>query len=140
MAKKKQVLTFEYDFDFSLYGIICHLKDYRLCYEVNTALGIDLKKADNLDILINKQKERSEFSLYTFESAEEKTIHVIGNKNTRGCLIPEQYQVDYFLMLKGSFRDNEKESIKNKIKNSKIVLGIYEISVSSLKSRENLIF
>src|SRR4051812_11874176 len=104
MAKKKQVLTFDYDFDFSLYGIVCQLKDYRLCHEINHALEIDLKKCENLDVLMSRQKEKSEFSLYSCELDEEKIIHVIGNKNIKGVLIPEQFQVDYFLMLKGPFR------------------------------------
>jgi hypothetical protein len=140
MAKKKQLLKLDYDYDFSLYGILCQLKDYRLCHEINQALRIDLKKIDNLDILLGRQKEKSEFSLYCYQPGDEKFLYVISNRSTRGYLLPEQYQVDYLLMLKGAFRDTEKETIKSLIKSSKIVLGIYEIPLNNLKSKENLIF
>lgn len=139
MAKKKQVLSFEYDYDFRLFGIVSQVKDYRLCYTINEALQVDLRRAENLDILFPK-KEKLEFSLYLYQYNEEKQMFVISNKAGRAFLIPEQSQVDYFLMLKGGYHDNELLEIKERIKSIKVVLGIYPISVETLKSKENLIF
>ena len=40
----KKVLNVDEDYDFSVLGLSCHAKDYRLCWEINKALGTDLEK------------------------------------------------------------------------------------------------
>jgi hypothetical protein len=140
MSKKKQTLLLEYDYDFRLFGIVSQVKDYRLCYALNEALQVDLRRSENLDIISSKQKEKLEFSLYLHQYNEEKQMYVISNKASRSFLIPEQSQVDYFLMLKGGYHDNELADISDRIRNIRIVLGIYPISVETLRSKENFIF
>jgi hypothetical protein len=44
----KHLLVEEYEYDFSLLGICCHEKDYRLCWAVNSTLDLNLTKSGKI--------------------------------------------------------------------------------------------
>ena len=136
----KFVLEVAYDYDFLLIGLVSHVKDYRVCYELNSKLGFNLQKSNNLEILINKRKETSVYSFYEYENDDGDCFYLIGNKGSRTFLIPEQKQLDYFLMIKQlSDYINEKELLRD-LKTIPLLLGAFSVDPKALKSRENLIF
>src|SRR3954466_9882740 len=105
----KLVLNIEYDFDFTLIGISCHEKDYRLSWTINNKLGIDLSKEKDLEIDVKKHKEPMIHSFFAFEEEDQfKQFYLINNRGTKGLLVPEQKQADYFLMIKGTISADEK--------------------------------
>ena len=136
----KKTLIIEYDYDFVLLGISCHEKDYRLCHEINVALKAAFKKQDDLEITLSRQKETSAFSLYQYHNRDGCDFYVIANKGTKGFLIPEQKQVDYFLVMKPALHKEDKMDVLKKVKKIHCVLGTYEFNPEKLKSRQNLIF
>ena len=48
---------------FTLIGISCHVKDYRISYLLNNHLGFDLLKMEDLKITLNNKKDPEEFSV-----------------------------------------------------------------------------
>ena len=70
MAKKILRISDEDKFDFSLIGIICHHRDYRLCRELNNKLEINLSKKDEYTVFNNKRMEDQFFSFYEFINEE----------------------------------------------------------------------
>lgn len=129
----------EFDYDFDLIGISCHLKDYRLCFEMNKHLEIDLQR-DN-DLLISKRSDSASFSLSLFiDDENHREYYLIANKGTKGLLIPEQKAADFFLILKGVFSDEDMDETMNRLKEMEVVLAVYAIQVDSLKSKANLLF
>jgi len=132
-------LKLEDDYDFCLIGISCHHKDYRLCYELNKSLEIDLEK-DN-DLVINKVSETVAFSL-SLHLDEENHLeyYLIANKGTQGYLINEQKSADFFMMLKGVVNDNDVQQLITTLKSMNIILAAFEIQPESLKSKANLLF
>lgn len=139
MAKKILQLTF--DIDFILVGIVCHAKDYRLCFEINRELEIDLERIDDLEIISGKNKS-GRFALFRYDDEEQlKTYYIVSNKNATGMLlIPEQKTTDFFMLLKGSFGPAEKKEILDRLKKIALVLSAFEVDASKLKSKENLFF
>ncbi len=136
----KVTLHLDFEYDFYLIGIVCNLKDYRLSYSINKYVGIDLKKQDNLEIIVNKQKETSVYSVYMDQGNDGETYRLLANKGSNGFLIPEQRQMDYFLQVR-TFNDSPAlEDIRKILKNIALIQGAYEIKVEELKSRENLLF
>jgi hypothetical protein len=133
----KITLELEEDFDFKLFGISCHSKDYRLSFELDKSLAFDFIKEENLEI---KLKEGfAEFSFYSYIDEENYTEYfLLSNRGTMGYLVPEEKLSDYFLLIKGSV-NNEIEILK-KINEVKLVLKAYTIKVEELKSKRNLIF
>jgi hypothetical protein len=135
----KIILKLEDDFDFCLIAISCHHKDYRLCFELNKLLEIDLVR-DN-DLIINKQKENASFSFSLFiDDENHREYYLISNKGDKGYLIPEQKTADFFVLIKGAIDETDEGELVDQIKELDIVLAAYGVEVSSLKSKTNLLF
>lgn len=132
-------LELEEDFDFLMIGICSHIKDYRLCWEINRDFEIALKKEEDLEI-ISKGESRS-FSFNTFENEfNQNDIYLIGNKSEMGFLIPEEKNCDYFLIIKGPVQEKEEAEWLSQLNSNKNILTCYKIDPNSLKSKDNLIF
>ena len=137
----KLVLNIEYDFDFILIGISCHEKDYRLSWTINNKLGIDLSKEKDLEIDVKKHKEPMAHSFFAFEEEDQfKQFYLINNRGTKGLLIPEQKQADYFLIIKGKVSPEEKTAYLKNVNDIPMILMAFDIIPSTLKSKENLLF
>ncbi|MGE0561338.1 MAG: IPExxxVDY family protein [Flavobacteriales bacterium] len=135
----KFTLNIEEDYDFSLIGISCHAKDYRLCYELNKILEIDLVRGEDLDI--DSKSSKANYALYDYID-EENFIdyYLLSNRSNKGFLIPEHKSTDFFLLLKGASNNDIIENIINKISEIQLVLTSFQIDVNTLKSKQNLIF
>lgn len=135
----KLTLEVSYDFDFILIGISCHEKDYRLCWSVNNALEIDLKKTTDHILELKNQKENQNYS--RFEYINEDTFSeyfILANRSENGLLVPEQKQTDYFLIVRSN--NVSAEDIIAKLKEGDFINAAYPIDVNLLKSQHNLLF
>ena len=135
----KVLLSLEEDYDFNLIGISCHTKDYRLCWEINKSLKIDLIRVEDLEI--SKKGEANSFSFYEFIDEENYIEYfLINNISNNGYLIAEQKKVDFFLMLKGNTSTNQVKDFIAKINSLSLVLTSFSIDPNQLKSKQNLLF
>ncbi len=135
----KLLLNIEEEYDFHLIGISCHSKDYRLCWELNKLLSIDLSRTEDLDL--NLKTSIGQFSFYEFIDEENYSEYfLISNRSAKGFLLPEQKNTDFLFMIKGTPYDSLVTELLEKISSSEIVLTSYKIDVDSLKSKQNLLF
>ena len=135
----KLTLEVEEVYDFELIGICSHAKDYRLSWEMNKALELDLVKGDNYELSVKGEKQS--YSFFNFIDEENWVeYYLINNRTVNGILIPEEKKSDYFLLIRGVLRGGQKESLVKGIAEIKNVLTTYEIEVESLKSKSNLLF
>ena len=134
----KTILKFDTDeeFEFLLVGIVCQHKDYRFCHELNRKLEINLVREKDYEVNIAKRMNPALFSFFKFENDEQDLFYVFENKGKHSILIPEQKQIDFFLMIKESFQRQNITELVNTIKQIPIVLGAYPIDPRTLKSRE----
>jgi len=131
----KTRLQFEYDYEFCLVGIVCHEKDYRLCWTLNNLFGIKLGKTDD------HATEHSQHSMFAFNQEELfRDYYLIANRGKDGMLIEEHKQMDYFFIIKGSVEEEEAKHLVEQIKKADVIAGAYSIDVPSLKSKHNLVF
>lgn len=134
----KLTLELEEDYEFELIGINCHVKDYRLCWEINEALNLDFIKEEDYEI-INKGQKR-QYSFYAYLDEENYIdYYLISNRGSQGRLIPEE-KSDFLLLIKGNIQSEELNQIKLKLPKIKNILTAYPIKVDKLKSKRNLIF
>lgn len=135
----KRLLEFDDDYDFSLLGISSHVKDYRLCWEINREMELFLEKAEPIVSQVNQ--DTIAFSTHEcFLEDDHLTYHLISNKNSGRVLVPEYPQLDYFLKVSGSQHELETEELKNRIQNIEVVLTVLQIEIKELKSKINLVF
>ncbi|CAN5554830.1 hypothetical protein BH11BAC1_BH11BAC1_15550 [soil metagenome] len=136
MAKIILKVDTDEEFDFLLIGIVCQHKDYRLCHELNQKLELNLVREKDYEVRIAKRMNPALFSFFKFENDEQDLFYVFENKGKHSLLIPEQKQIDFFLMIKESFQRHDMTEMVNSIKQIPVVLGAYPIDPLSLKSRE----
>jgi hypothetical protein len=138
----KTVLKFDSDdaFDFLLVGIICHQKDYRLCHELNRKLSLELARQDDYELRTPKRMNPAKFAQFKYKNEDDDVYYIFSNKGKDDLLIPEQHQVDYFMMIQENFKRIEMPDLINDIRNINFVLGAYPIDVKILKSKEHFLF
>ncbi len=140
-AMSKARLDFDFDYDFLLYGISCHLKDYRLCWSLNHQLGSDLQKQNDYELTVKTGEAPLRFSFYTWEDAVNHLKYiVVANRGNPGILVQEQRQADYFLLVEGLTDLVDTQGLLDRIKGTDVVLTAYSIDPNQLKSKQNLLF
>lgn len=140
MSKTVLKIDDEDQFDFILIGISCQHKDYRLCHELNTALTLSLKRENDYEIFNGKRMEQVRFPFYRFLTKEDDNYYLLANKGKPGFLVPEQKQIDYFFIIRENVKRIDELELINRLKELKIIMGIFKLEPKNLKSRENLLF
>lgn len=139
---KKQTLSFDYDYNYQIIGICCHLKDYRLAYFLNKDLTLKLIKQEDFTFSF-VDTLKSAFTFYKHNLEEnELNIYLMQNRSSEGgVLIPEYKQADYIFIIENEENFNE-ETLEylTKIKNINAVLTAFNIDYKSLKHKDILIF
>jgi hypothetical protein len=133
MNALKLNLDKEYIKEYHLIGIACHLKDYRLIYNINKVLGCDLKKQEDLVFCPAKDKLKINYSFYSY-SDDNIEYYILSNRNPDGILIAEQKQIDYILIIKGQINNQHIRSVINSVSTIPSVLMTYEIKPESVKN------
>ncbi|MBL4655247.1 MAG: IPExxxVDY family protein [Bacteroidia bacterium] len=138
----KQVLKIEYNYDFSLLGIVSSEKIYRLCWVLNQELPLDLLRTDDLEIFSGNSSTSQYFPRYIDQNSSENEgyIYLLGNKNSGRYVIPDRKEADYFLILNGDAIMENIDSVVNQLKLIKTIQAVYKIDPNILNSKENLIF
>lgn len=132
-------LEIEEDFEFFMLGICSHVKDYRLCWEINKEFDIQLQKESDLEVISNGEMKSYSFNTYE-NTSNPNDFYLIGNKSELGYLIPEEKKCDYFLIVKGPIEEDQEVDIIKRLNASKNILTCYPIEAADLKSKNNLIF
>ncbi len=132
-------LEIEEDFDFFMLGICSHIKDYRLCWEINKDFDIELSKDSDLEVISNGELKSYSFNIFE-DNSRPNDFYLLSNKSELGYLIPEEKRCDYFLIIKGPIDEDEEVDIIKRLNASKNILTCYPIEAAELKSRNNLIF
>lgn len=130
----KHTLEVDYDYDFDLIGISCHLKDYRFCWILNRLLNQNLERqTEGISTGI------STHTLYHALCPETRTkLSLIVNRSKEGLFVPEQKQLDFLLVL----RENaliEPDELVEVINSDPNVLMSYKIDPERIKSKELLL-
>lgn len=136
----KLTLDFIEDYDFKLFGICCHLKDYRIAYAINKQFSVDLVKENDLELFV--KSEAKKFSFYEYENQEIGLEHyLIANRcNGKAMLIPEEVSCDYFFLLKGNYFELPDKEVIKKMNEIPQILTTYAIEIETLRSKKNLLF
>ena len=140
MSRKVIKLQLDHDFDFVLLGLVSTVKDYRACFQINKLLEIDLCKENDLELKTNKTGNTDHFSFYEYINEDQEEFYFICNKGKTTSLISEYKHLDYFLIVKNQLSDSTESELLKKLNSTSLILGVYSIDASRLKSRENLLF
>jgi len=139
MAKHK--LVFDETYDFDLIGICCSHPDYRLCWAINREMQMNLSRGEDYYLRTKKDGEYY-FSYYDFINNEtHESFYLIKNLSFDNYkrLIPEQDQIDYFLIIKEGYEIEFNDFIAQ-LKKIDCILTAFQFNADDLKSKANLLF
>ncbi|MFZ4520842.1 MAG: IPExxxVDY family protein [Bacteroidales bacterium] len=130
MAKKVFLETRSEPTLFTLLGISCHLKDFRLSYLLNKNLELEFVKMDD-------------FQGYSFYFCRDEdrfnAYYLLGNRGPESFLLPDFKTVDFFLLLEGPVKKVQKDLLLEKIRGIQQVLTAFEMRLSTVKNYELLL-
>lgn len=140
MKKSKLVIDYEYDFD--LLGLTTAARGYKLAWDMNQALHLQLIKQPDLDVGFKNNEERS-FSFYAFETQINR-LKLFKNRPSEGdtgkyFLIPEFPHFDFIIL--AAMKDQYAHpQLLELIKSIPSVQFAAFIPMEGLKSKSNFIF
>ena len=130
MAKKILIETRSEPVLFTLFGISCHLKDYRLSYLLNIKLELEFVKLEDF----------MGFSFYFCRDEDRfNTYYLLGNRGEDSILFPGLKQTDFILVVEGPFKKIQKEKLLEHLRSIQNVLTAFEIRFETVKNYETVL-
>lgn len=138
MSRKVLKLEIENEYEFLLAGIITGFKDYRLCYELNQLLQINLRRLPDIIVPAGKPGSHTRHSGYAGTGKNNETIYVVSNRDKEGTgnFIPEMKSIDYFIIISDVASNFDLTGLIKKIRSVENISGVYDIDPSGLKSAD----
>ena len=125
---------------YTLEGISCHLRDYRLSYLLNEHLGFRLVRLDDLPYLPAGAREPVPFSLYRWRDEEHfNTYYLVANRADEALLAPKVRQADFLLLIEGPFKKKQEEELLSALQKVPNILLAFPVSFATVKNHENLL-
>ena|SRR3990170_7016056 len=139
---KKSKLVIEYDFDFELLGILSSARGYKLAWEINQALHIQLVKQPDLVVGFRNNEEKT-FSFYAHETQLNR-LKLFKNRpseqeNGKYFLIPEFPHYD-FIILAAMEEQHSHQHLIHRVRSITAIQLVASIPLEGLKSKSNFIF
>ncbi len=98
---RKLKLNVSYESDFEVLGLFSGLSDYRLCWFINHALGINLSRTTDIALTPFKCNATELFPFFIHKDKELKVNYYLLNiRKDQKVLLPEPKKLDYLLLLK----------------------------------------
>ena len=110
-------------------AINSHVKGYNLCWHINKALGLELKKQYNA---------KTEVSFFACEFGVQK-ITLVKNKLKKGHLLSQKKNVDFFITTTPALKGVEKTEFITKLSEIPKILLIFEVHLENEPEAHRLI-
>jgi hypothetical protein len=123
------------EFDFAVLAINSHIKAYKLCWNINSSMQLNFEKKNDHNI-----KKEMWFSRYNYISDEGIEYDLLANRSKKGYLVPNLKSINYFLVVKNDYWEQEKPDFMSKLRNITDVLLAFEIDIANLKYIDRFIF
>jgi len=132
----------ESDFEYldALIGISCHLRDYRLVYNINKYLGLAFEKTEDLPVFSARTETMSEYSCYIYTDPDALlTYFLVANAGRDGMMLSQHKQADFFLLIKGTGGGEIADKLLEQIKNLPNILTVFAIEQKKITNIESFI-
>lgn len=120
------------------FGISCHVPDYRLCWSLNRALGLELTRR-RTDIVEESKGRRLHYPV--FEQVDEESglrWSLVCNTCGRSKLVPDHKEADYYLLIDQETAHREPRALEH-VRAAEFVLTAFPVNLDELKSGHKLL-
>jgi hypothetical protein len=135
-------LAEEFFEDTRLLGIMAPIRDYQLCWHLNSLMGMDFRINNDIEIQLTKKKRDYFFAVYEFCEPTGSLFHYVYNNRFDGeYLLPEFRHLDFLWLMKGDIVDEEiLQQTINGIKEINGVQLVIELTNEKIRNKEHLVF
>ena len=135
-------LTEEFFEDTRLLGIMAPIKDYQLCWHLNSLLGMDFRINNDIEIQLTKKKRNYFFAVYEFCEPTGSLFHYVYNNRFDGeYLLPEFRHLDFLWLMKGDVvNEGTLHQTINGINEINGVQLVIELTNEKIRNKEHLVF
>ena len=138
---KKSKLVIDYEYDFELLGIRSSAKGYKLAWQINLALDINLVRQPDLTIEFKVGDETS-FTFFVHETRLNQ-LKLFKNKpvdsdNVKYFLVPEFPHFDFIILIQ--MEEPDRIKFVEQLKHIPSIELVSKIPMEGLKSKSNFIF
>jgi hypothetical protein len=135
-------LTDDFFEDTKLLGIMAPIKDYQLCWHLNSLMGMDFRINNDIEIQLTKKKRNYFFAVYEFCEPTSSLFHYVYNNRFDGeYLLPEFKHLDFLWLMKGDVvNEGTLQQTINGIKEINGVQLVIELTNEKIKNKEHLVF
>jgi hypothetical protein len=125
---------------YTLAGISCHLRDYRLSYLLNETLGFHLVKLEDMPYLAPGAKNPESYSIFAWSDDDQyNTYFLLPNRNEDSWLVPQNRQADFLLLIEGPFKKKQEDELLSRIRRVPNILTAFPISFATVKNYESIL-
>jgi len=136
----KYILDVNEGLDFELIGIVSAVKYYKLAHLINSELGLDFIRVDDLKIDLVKSRTNVHFPCYKNELPDDYLeLKLIANKTNSQCLLPHLKEIDYFFVVKGKPEFYNLANYVKSINHIEFVVTAFKIDVEKISAIHRLI-
>lgn len=137
LLTRKFKLEYSPDYDFLLLGIISYEKDYRISWEINEFLEMDLERVD--DHVVKHKKSGGDLHFSCFVYSDESAYvnyKLLSNRSEMGPLIESLKNIDYFLVVMGEYNGNLETELKKNLSKLESVQSCFVLNPENIKNSE----
>lgn len=117
-------------------GLSSQLRDYRLVHQINRNREIPFSfiRYEDLKGRTAGDAEPAFFSLFLCQDEEAYfTCYLVSNRTSDGVLIPGLKEMDYLLLIDGSFGNQQKDDLLKTLRSEPGILMASEVNVTGIK-------
>lgn len=119
-------------------GISSHVNDYRLCWALNKAMGLELSRREQ-DIVDGTPNGPAHFAVFDHTDTEtEMRYALVSNNSGHGRLLKGQKQANYFLVVAAS-EDEHPPDLLEQVLAIEFVLTAFELPYKELRAGHKLL-
>lgn len=124
--------------DVTVIGISCHVPDYRLCWALNKALGLELERRRE-DIVERAHGKELHYPVFQ-QSGQEGIIAwaLVCNTCGKRRLVPDQKEADLFLVIDQETAERE-DDLLPRVRAAEFVLLAFPLEIASMRNGHKLL-
>ncbi len=139
MAKKLSIPVSLSD-EYTIIAIACHLKEYRISFQLNQSLRIRLRRYEDLLLEEADVSRNRNYALYSYDDQDQRCFYfLLANHHPEGKLLGSLKQTDYFLIISQLLPKEDLNRIVLNIRSIQGVLTAYHIQSSDTRNIDLLL-
>ncbi len=132
---RKLKLDIEFTPEFSLTGVVCAQKDYRLCWLINKQLDTDLKRLQDFIFRPDNTSNPGRFSVFHHNLPQlMKRYFLVSNKSNENTLLGDHRNLDYLFLIKNPGDDVLTRNISKELRSIPAVEAALNLDITGKKT------